>query len=72
VWRYDAQCMEPANRAAKRVNEVIKEKLAEGIKDHIDWTQHSVTVIRNWNVLHGRGPMPVNEHCRLLERIYVE
>jgi hypothetical protein len=72
VWRYDAQCMEPVNKAAGQINEVIKEKLTRGIKDYIDWTQHSVSVIHNWSVLHGREPMPDNEHCRLLERIYVE
>lgn len=73
VWRYDAQCMRPANLAAKLVREKIHETLLRAdIVHHIDWSKTSVAVLSNWTVLHGRAPRPADEGFRLLERIYVE
>jgi len=70
VWRYDRQCMTPANSAAKEIAEAV-DCLSAGLADEIQWRADNAVVIANWVVLHGRGPEPANEAVRNLERIYV-
>ena len=70
-WRYDAQCMVPANEAAVRVKEMLSRLLPTSQTERIEWAKDVAAVLCNWQVLHGRGPSPQEENHRLLERIYV-
>jgi hypothetical protein len=71
-WRYDCQCMAPANDAALEVRDMIGPRLTRARPDCISWTSDVAVILYNWEVLHGRGPAPPNEGVRILERIYVE
>ena len=71
-WRYDTQCMSPANKAASQVRQILNTRMAEIRETELYWTKGTSVVVDNWKVLHGRGPMPVGERQRILERIYVE
>lgn len=71
-WRYDGQCMSPANDAAAEVKKTLGSMLTHSRVNTIHWTGDLAVVICNWEVLHGRGPSPPNEKDRVLERIYVE
>ena len=70
-WRYDADNMSPANDAANEVDQVLRRLVASGIGDHIQWSGETAVVLANWHVLHGRGPEPMNEGVRIVERLYV-
>jgi len=71
-WRYDSQCMSPANGAAAKLQERLGPLLSSSRVDKIAWTGDLAVVLCNWRVLHGRGPSPTNETSRILERVYVE
>jgi hypothetical protein len=71
-FRYDRQCMKPANVAAKEVGEYISEVLPLTSQRQIQWSCETAVVIANWHTLHGRGPEPPQEQERILQRIYVE
>jgi alpha-ketoglutarate-dependent taurine dioxygenase len=71
-WRYDPQCMIPANEAARRVESRIKDVLPSLEIEVVRWEEGAAVIVCNWTMLHGRGPMPVNEKRRILERVYVE
>ena len=71
-WRYDAQCMNPANDAARQVNSRLKAVTPTFETETVIWEEGLAVIVCNWKMLHGRGPMPVNEKRRILERIYVE
>jgi alpha-ketoglutarate-dependent taurine dioxygenase len=70
-WRYDSQCMSPANKAAVEIRQILGPLLACDRMECIDWNEGMVVVLSNWEVLHGRGPSPLSEGKRILERIYV-
>jgi len=70
-WRYDTQCMRPANLAARKMCELTP-RMIKGTRQHIiEWSDDTAVVITNWHVLHGRGPDPHQEGIRELHRIYV-
>jgi alpha-ketoglutarate-dependent taurine dioxygenase len=71
-WRYDSQCMFPVNTAAVQVAQVLRSRMPAIRKGDLDWSEGIALVLDNWKILHGRGPMPVGEKYRILERIYVE
>jgi alpha-ketoglutarate-dependent taurine dioxygenase len=70
-WRFDRQCMSPANEAAAALIEAIEKSGISYPSEHIVWARGEVLVLSNWDVLHGRGPAPADEGERILERIYV-
>ena len=70
-WRYDADCMSPANAAAERVNRILRPLVHSAQADSINWSSGLVLVLSNWQVLHGRGPEPPSEGERLIQRVYV-
>lgn len=70
-WRYDRQCMSPANRAAREVDEAIQAAFATLRPEEIDWSESGLIVVSNWAALHGRGSGPIDEGERILERLYV-
>lgn len=70
-WRYDANCMSPANRTAAEVDEFFRSVTASLPGDVIHWTGHEALVICNWTALHGRGAALEGEQLRVLERVYV-
>lgn len=70
-WRYDAQCMSPANRAAVTMQQILSSRLLSVAVQQIQWTGTIALVLQNWQVLHGRGPAPNHELNRIVERIYV-
>jgi hypothetical protein len=71
-WRYDTQCMVPVNKAAKQIEEKVRCRIPSIKKDLVRLADGVALVLCNWKVLHGRGPMPVGEKIRILERVYVE
>jgi hypothetical protein len=71
VWRYDRQCMFPANYAADEVAQAFQSVLEQNIGNNIDWSQQDAVVLANWQVLHGRGAEPPDERERTLEGNYV-
>lgn len=70
-WRYDADCMSPANTAAIEVDKVLRPLVNSGRTDCINWSGDTAVILSNWNVLHGRGPEPRDEGTRIIERLYV-
>jgi hypothetical protein len=71
-WRYDSQCMSPANEAARNAKHVLEYQLTRLRPECINWSPGLAVILCNWVVLHGRGPAPPDEGGRILERIYVE
>jgi hypothetical protein len=71
-WRYDRQCMTPANRAASQVEEIMASAAYFAQIESVSWHEGLVLIVSNWKAMHGRGPMPAAEGSRVLERIYVE
>jgi alpha-ketoglutarate-dependent taurine dioxygenase len=71
-WRYDPHCMQPANKSALQVNEILKSSPLCDMESSFIWAEETALVVDNWKTLHGRGPMPANEQLRVLERIYLE
>ena len=70
-WRYDADCMSPANAAAVAAHAILRPLVASGRGDCINWSSGRAVVLSNWHVLHGRGPEPAAEGVRIIERLYV-
>ncbi len=71
-WRYDPQCMVPVNEAAKQVDMSLRDATTEFETETLRWEEGLAIIVCNWKMLHGRGPMPIEEKRRVLERIYVE
>jgi hypothetical protein len=71
-YRYDGQCMAPANESARKVETYISAGVPTAAVHEIAWRSETAVVISNWQCLHGRGPEPPNEEQRILQRIYVE
>ena len=71
VFRFDPQCMSPANPAAELVLEFLPQLLFRAAKP-LSWEKDTVLAIANWRVLHGRGHPPLDESMRELQRIYVK
>lgn len=71
-YRYDKQCMSPANAAAKEVEEIIQGLVLAKEGDAIDWSEGGAVIVSNWSALHGRGIQPNREKNRILERIYIQ
>ena len=70
-FRYDRQCMTPANTAAREVDECIRSGILETAVQQMYWSDGVALVVANWQCLHGRGPEPPQELERILQRIYV-
>jgi len=64
--------MVPANEAAKQVDMRLRNPTAELETETLRWEEGLAIIVCNWKMLHGRGPMPIEEKKRVLERIYVE
>lgn len=71
-WRYDNNCMAPANDAASEVAKAFRLLIHGARGDAVDWSPGQTVILSNWKVLHGRGPAPKDERERILERIYLE
>ena len=70
-WRYDAQCMYPANSAAQKMYELIPRVIISTRQEIVNWSNDCAVVVANWRALHGRGSAPSKEGTRELHRIYV-
>ena len=57
-WRFDQQCMQPANKAAQAVNSAVKRVLKDASPLEFRWTNEDALVVANSVVLHGRGAAP--------------
>jgi L-asparagine oxygenase len=71
-YRYDPNCMVPANKAAKKVEKIIKPLCFEIKGLEIQWRRNRVAIIPNWTCLHARGPSISLDQTRTLERIYLK
>jgi hypothetical protein len=71
-WRFDSRCMFPVNKHAAQVLEIVGSRMSDIRNVEVNWSAGIGLVLDNWRVLHGRGPMPVGETSRILERVYVE
>ena len=70
-FRFDRQCMLPANSAAREIDEYIRIGLPRTAVKQISWSGEAAVVVANWQSLHGRGPEPSEERERIIQRIYV-
>ena len=70
-FRYDGQCMRPANAAALLIRDALVSILSYDRAEPVDWENDVAIVVDNWQALHARGPSPVKEGPRVLERVYV-
>jgi hypothetical protein len=70
-WRYDPDNMSPVNEAAAEVDRAIRPVANGPLGDAIHWSGDCAVVLSNWHVLHGRGPEPLDEGARVVERLYV-
>lgn len=70
-WRYDGECMVPANASAVRARPHVERVLQDISRTEHRWQSSQALVIDNWRVLHGRGSQPESEGPRYLSRIYV-
>lgn len=70
-FRYDAQCMRPANSSAFLIREALEPLLSYDRGEGVDWEYDVAIVVNNWQALHARGPGPSDEGARILERMYV-
>lgn len=70
-FRYDPNCMKPANKAAHAVEKALKSDLMKNDNKFIEWIPNRVTVIPNWTYLHARGTSSQINQARILERIYI-
>jgi len=64
--------MVPVNEAAKHVDIRLRDATTEFKTETLRWEEGLAIIVCNWKMLHGRGPMPIEEKRRVLERIYVE
>ena len=70
-FRYDSQCMSPVNSEAFRIRDALQPFLSYDRGEPVDWKCDVAIIVDNWQALHARGPSPVDEGPRVLERIYV-
>lgn len=70
-FRYDRQCMAPANSAARDIDEYMNFGVVDTAVRQLSWSSGTAVVIANWQTLHARGPEPPQEAERILQRIYV-
>lgn len=68
-FKYDPNCMKPANYHGKRFVEIIKRISIETIK--VNWCGNKAVLIDNWKMLHGRNAVDPSEN-RELKRIYID
>lgn len=71
-FRYDPNCMRPANKAANEVDAVIRPRCFELNGQLINWIPNRVAIIDNWTWLHARGETLASEQKRILQRIYIK
>lgn len=70
-FRYDPMLMQPANESAAKVQPILSVLLAGLPCFALDWAAVGTVIVDNWRTLHGRGPEPLLEGKRVLERVYV-
>jgi alpha-ketoglutarate-dependent taurine dioxygenase len=63
--------MSPANDAAVTVDRILRPLVSSERVGCIDWSENTAVILSNWDVLHGRGPEPLDEGIRVIERLYV-
>jgi hypothetical protein len=70
-WRYDRECMFPANGAAQKLEQILESLTTGSRGESIGWSGDEAIVLSNWSILHGRGRAPRDEKERILDRVYV-
>jgi hypothetical protein len=71
-WRFDSDLMIPVNQAAFEALKVLRPLVFSTETDIVNWTGSNAVIISNWNILHGRGPQPINEGERIIHRLYIK
>lgn len=73
-FRYDLNCMTPANNAARQVDEMVRDRCFDLKGDTIKWIPNRVAIIDNWAWLHARGDSSAfaGTQSRILQRIYLK
>jgi len=73
-FRYDPNCMKPANNAARQIDEIIRQQCFGLTGKSIKWIPNRVAIIDNWAWLHARGESsaPSESKSRTLQRIYLK
>jgi hypothetical protein len=72
IWKFDPQCMYPANKHALDFLMAYRTAVTSGMYEEIHWSSNEAVILANWFSMHGRGNQPFGETLRLLQRIYVE
>lgn len=71
-FRYDPNCMSPANKAALEVYDIIQSRLKNDHGEKIEWIQDRVAVLPNWLVVHARGCSSAIKQDRVVQRIFIK
>jgi hypothetical protein len=69
--RYDSQCMNPVNDAAKETDYRMREIIWTEDCERVRWSECNTILVSNWESLHGRGAAPDSEGQRLIQRVYI-
>jgi L-asparagine oxygenase len=70
-FRFDAECMAPADQMASRSAETLSRLIATQTRVSMDWKQGDVLVLDNHRLLHGRAASDRPDPDRHLQRVLV-
>jgi hypothetical protein len=69
IVRFDPLCMFHCDLASEALARRLEHALQALPPVEFHWSQGIALVVDNWRTLHGRGPAPVADRNRILERI---
>lgn len=68
--RFDPFHTRPANNAAQRLAELLRNPPAAAI-EYFAWSGENAVVIDNWTCLHGRAAVEESDRGRVVRRLYI-
>jgi hypothetical protein len=72
LFRWDPLFLKPLNQSARDLDRLMREPRWSEAGTEVPLRRPGDTlVIDNWQVLHGRSPIPLHSTGRLLERVYL-
>lgn len=73
IFRWDALFLEPVNRTAARIANMISDRLCDAKPVEVALAEPGQTlIVDNWRTLHGRSAVPQDSASRVLKRIYLK
>lgn len=73
MWsvRYDLGCMTPYSPQSFKARTVLNKHIEASPNVRIDWYEGMLLILDNHRILHARGPSPVDDRDRIIERVLV-